>query len=107
MKKNYHFTPEKANKLICEYLELPLQETLNYDLLFTAIDRIEATEHPKYKGYYFVFNINNKYCWVNIGENTNGLEGYWSELFIFPNRRIDGIRKCIFEWIFWYKNLSL
>lgn len=105
MGKN-QFNPKKADRVICDYLELPEQETLNYDLIFSAIDKIQETYHPKYNGYLFCFNLNKTNAWINLGDNTNGLEGYFSEYFYTPHHRIDAIRKCVFEWIIWYKNIN-
>jgi hypothetical protein len=98
------FTQKSADKILCDFIGINLQNTLNYDTLFTIIDLIEETKHPKWPDYTFVFNMDSNRIWINIGINTNGLDGYFNELFPTPDFRIDAIRKVVFEWIVWYKN---
>lgn len=100
------YSNKTADKILCSFLGISLQDTLKYETLFTIIDFIEEKEHPNFKGYKFVFNMDNKRVWINMGENTNGLKGYFVELFPFPDYRIDAIRKVLFEWINWYNDLS-
>lgn len=101
------YSTKAADKILCNFIGINLQSTLNYELLFTIIDLIEEKEHPKFKDYRFVFNMNNHRVWINIGENTNGLNGYFCELFPISTFRLDAIRKCLFEWINWYNQYHL
>lgn len=104
MSKSYN--PGKANKVICNYLQLPIQETLNYDILFLAINKIQSTPHPKWSDYNFHLTIDNHHVFINIGANTNGLDGCFNELFPMVEYRLDAMKRCIWNWITWYNNIN-
>jgi len=77
---------------------------LSWNWLMLVVEKIENLKHPRWLSYNFSVEIVRNTCTINIGENTNGLDGYVHKS---SNSKINAVWLAVVKFIEWYNNYDI
>ena len=79
--------------------EYPIE--IDFNLLIPVVEKIESLSHPKYKDRFRV-KIIDKGCQIDIGTNTQGVEGTFFKYNSLENGKLISTYEIILQFIKWY-----
>lgn len=80
----------------------------DWNLLMEVVDKVERTNHPRWKKSTFRVNILPNYCSIDVGVNTSGLDGciyeYTTGLGQDTRTKIELVYNALVRWVEWYND---